>query len=244
MLFQISFSFSFSFSLRNNATDKCRMSVSEEDKIETPEIMKRKVEPQTMMKDPVLVNTPARPVLSRFARYFRTADAIRSGPMSKDGDTRIADSPLAKAMDHESLEILLRSSRQREQLVKATTSETDTAAELPDPSLAQHHPVLTLDKSPEDPFDRYQSRVFEEDSGSDLVSSLQRIRLGSLSSYLLDLDKRTNVPRADSTVAHISVGQDEWLAAEEEADRSMRTCDIADEEWDGMTLRETSDEEQ
>ena len=244
MLFQINFSFSLSFSLRNNATGKRPLSASKEDKIKTPEVMKRKIEPRTMIKDPVLVDAPVRPALPRFTRYFRTAIATRSGPMSKDGDTPIADSPLTKAMDHESLEVPLRSSKQREQLVKATSSETDTAAELSAPSLVQYNPVGSLDGLPEDLLDRYQSRVFEEDSGSDLVSSLQRIRLGSLSSYLLDLDKRINVQKASSTTTHISVGQDEGLGAGEEADQSMRACDIADEERDELTLRETSDEEQ
>jgi hypothetical protein len=244
MLLQISFTLSFSFSLRNNSTCERHLLVSEEENIKPRDISNRKVEPQTMTSEPVVVGAPAWPLWSRLARFFQTRSARRSGPVSRTDDIHMTETPLAKAKDHESLAILLQSSRLRQQPEKVTAFDIDAADKLSDPSLVHHSPVVSLDTLPEDPFGPYQSRVFEEDSGSNLVSSLQRIRLGSLSPYLIDLDQRANVPRSSSKTDHVNMGKDEWFAAGEEAGQPMKAYDVADEEWDEVTVRETSDEEQ
>ena len=243
MFFQLKFSFSFSFSLRNDAICERPQHVNEKSNSVPASIPRRKVEPRPMDM-PAVVSAPIRPVLPRFARYFRTGNAPHSGQMSETDDTRIADTPLSKASDRDSLEIPLRSSGKHEQSVINNGSNTVTADESPDLSLNQHSPVVLLDSLAEDPFGSSQSRVLEDDSGSNLISSLQRLRLGGLSSYLLDLDKRTDFPTSTSATPQVSVGHDQQITTGSDADQVMRAYDTADEEWEEVTDGESSGEEQ
>ena len=145
-----------------------------------------------MIKEPAVASAPVRPVLSRFARYLQTESATRDGHQSETDSTHIADTHLAKASDRESLEILLRSSAQREKSARAMTSITEAEDELSDSSLVHHIQVASTTTLSQGPFVVRQSPVLEDDSGSDLVSSLQRIRVGGLASYFGEVERRAS----------------------------------------------------
>lgn len=245
MFSEIKFSFFFSFSLRNGDTSERHQSVGDQDQdrdhISLPIVSQRTVEPGAMIKEPVAANAPVRPVLSRLARYFRAESATQGGKGSETDDTHIADTHLGKANDRESLEILLRLSTQHEQPTRAEAFSTDTADGLSDSSLARNSPAASTTMLPQGPFVVRQSPVLEDDSGSDLVSSLQRVRIGGLASYFEELERRAYAHTLASTAAHVNV--DRCSNAGLEADQYPRAFDVAERKWSEITVREASDEE-
>jgi len=247
MFFEIKFSLCFSFSLSNGAATNGRErhrllddQNQDQEHISLPIVSQRAMKPGSMTKEPLVASAPAKPILSRFARYFRTGSAAHNEHQPEVDDTRIADTHLAKAGDRESLEILLRSGTPCEKPVTATAFNTDTSDELSSSSPPQQSPAAFLDMLPEGPFVVRQSPVLEEDSGSDLVSSVQRLRAGGLASYFADLEERAS---ASMPNCHVSTGHGECLTVEVEADQYLQTYDMEDGDWDEMTVREVSDEE-
>jgi len=236
MFFEIKFSLCFSFSLSNSGATRERRQLLDQDQehISLPIVSQRTMKPGSMTKEPLEASAPVTPRLSRFARYLRTEH------QSEVDDTHIADAHLTKASDRESLEILLRSGTQCKKLVSATASNTDTSDESSSSSLPQQSLVASLDTLPKGPFVVRQSPVLEEDSGSDLVSSLQRLRVGGLASYFADLDERAS---ASMPTCRVSAEHDESLTAEVDADQYLQAYNMGDADWDEMTVREASDEE-
>lgn len=245
MFFEIKFSLFFSFSLRNDNTSERHQSVGNQDQdhISLPVVPQQRVQPGSMIKEPVVASALIRPMLSRFAHYFRTESVTRNGHQSEADDTHIANTHLTKASDRESLGILLRSSAEHEQPAKAMASNADTVDELSDSSPFQQRPIVSTTTLPEGRIVVRQSPVLEDDSGSDLVSSLQRNRIGGLASYFEEVERRARTRTLASTSAHVSGEHDQCLTAKMEADQYLRAYDMSDEEWSKMTVRETSDEE-
>lgn len=236
MFFEIKFSFFFSFNVRNGNTSERHQSLGDQDQdhISLPVVSQDTIEPGGMIKELVAARTPVRPVLSRSTRYFQTQSTMRNGYPPETDNTHNADTHIAKANDRENLEILLHSS--------SPAPSKDTADDLSDSSLVQHDPVASTTTLPEGPFVVRQSPLLEDDSGSDLVSSLQRIRIGGLASYFEELERRAHVRTLASTAPRVSV-DDHRLADGLEADQFTRAYDIADGEWSDVTVREASDEE-
>lgn len=245
MFFELKFSLFFSFSLRNDNTSERHQSVGNQDQdhISLPVVPQQTAQPESMIKEPVVASALVRPMLSRFAHYFRTESATRNGHQSGTDDTHIADTHLTKASDLESLEILLRSSAKHEQPARAMASNPDTVDELSDSSPFQQRPIVSTIMLPEGRFVVRQSPVLEDDSGSDLVSSLQRIRIGGLASYLEEVERRARTRTSALTSAHVSGEHDQCLTAEMEADQYLRAYDMSDGKWSKITVREASDEE-
>lgn len=237
MFFEIKFSFLFSFGIRNGDTSGRHQykGALDQDHISLPVVSQQAFEPGARIKEPVATRAPVRPVLSRFARYFQTQSGTRNGHQPETGNTLIANTHLAKANDRESLEILLRST--------SPALSTDTAGELSDSSLVHQSPVASTTTLPQGPFVVRQSPVLEDDSGSDLVSSLQRIRIGGLASYFEELEKRAYARRLASSAARVSGGDHQRSTNGLEADQHARVYDMADMEWSEMTVREASDAE-
>lgn len=244
MLFEIKISLLFSFSLRNNATSERQQSVGNQDQdlITLPFVSQKTVEPGWMINQPLMARAPVRPVLSRSTRYFRAESATRSDQKPRTNDTHIADTHSTKASDRESLEVLLRSSEQGEQLARGKASITDTAAELSNSSPSPHRITMSLDTLPEGPLVVRQSPGLEDDSGSDLVSSLQRIRIGGLASYFEELEKRARAPTEASTTARVVPGHGQSSATGLDEDQRGKVYDVADGKWNVITVREASDE--
>ena len=237
MFFEIKFSFFFSFNVRNGDTSERHQSLGDQDQDHTsrPVVLQHAIEPGAMIREPVVTSAPVRPVLSRFACYFQTQSATRNGHQPETDNTQIAETHLAKANDRESLWILLRST--------SPAPSTGTVGELSDSSLVNHNPVASTTMLPQGPFVVRQSPLLEDDSGSDLVSSLQRIRIGGLASYFEQLKRHAHAQTLASTAARISGGDDQRLIDDLEADQSPRTYHVVDGEWSEMTLRVASDEE-
>ncbi|KAM0700650.1 hypothetical protein Q7P35_012371 [Cladosporium inversicolor] len=244
MFFNIKFSVFFSISLGNDATSEPYRSVGgqgqDQDDVSLPVVSQLAVEPGLMIKKPVVAGAPVRPALSRFARYFRAESASQSERKSGADADHTADTHLTKASDRESLEVLLRSASQHEKPVRPTASNTD---ELSDSPLVHHSPVVSPNMLPQGPFVVRQSPVLEDDSGSDLVSSLQRIRIGGLASYFEEVERHARARTLASITAHVSGEHDQCLSIEVEADRSTWAYSVADAEWSEVTVREASDEE-
>jgi hypothetical protein len=250
VFFEIKFSLFFSFSFRNVNGSERDQSVGNQDQtqdhITLPAVSQQTVEPGSTIKQRVVASAPVRPVLSRFARCFWNESATSGEHEPETDNAPITDTRLAKASDRESLEILLRSSEQREQPATAKVFITDKADELSGSSLVHLSPALSLDTLPEGPFVVRQSTVLESDSGSDLVSSLQRIRIGGLASYFQELEERARARTESSTVACVSGEHDQSLATGLEDDQHVRASDLsdmADGEWSEVTVREASGEE-
>jgi hypothetical protein len=245
MFFEIKVSLFFSFSPRNDNASERHQSVDNQDydRDSLPVVSQHAVEPGSMAKEPAMASGAVRPVLSRFARFFRTESATRNEHQSETDDTHIADTHLTEASDRESLEVLLRSSAQREKPARAVASNTDKADELSDSPLVHHIPVASTTTLPQGPFVVRQSPVLEDDSGSDLVSSLQRIGVGGLASYFEEVERRASARTLASTTAHVVGEHDQCLTAGLEADQYLRAYDMADGDWSEMTVREASDDE-
>lgn len=158
---------------------------------------------------------------------------MRNERRSETDNTHMTDTHLAKAKDRESLDILLRST--------SPAHSIDTADEASDSSLDDHGPVTSAATLPEGPFVIRQSPVLEDDSGSDLVSSLQRIRVGGLASYFEEVERRAFARTLASTAAHVNM--DQCSTAELEADQYPQSFDVAGGEWSEMTVREASNGE-
>lgn len=232
MFFEIKFSFFLSFNLRNGDTSARHQSMTgqAQDHLSQPIVSQHTVEPKAMLKEPVMASGPIRPMLSRSTRHFQNESAMRNEHRSETENTHMTDTRLAKAKDRESLEVLLRST--------SPAPSIDTADEASDSSLDPHGPVTSAATLPEGPFVIRQSPVLEDDSGSDLVSSLQRIRLGGLASYFEEVERRAFTRTLASTAAHVNADQSEL-----EADQYPQAFDVAGEEWSEMTVQEASDGE-
>ena len=235
MFFEIKFSFFFSFSRRNGDTSERHQSAIDQGQAQMsrPIVSQGTIEPGAVTKEPVAASNLVRPVWSRVARYSQPESATQGEHRSETDKTRIADAHLAKINDRESLEILLRSI--------SPAPSTDKANELSDPSLVHHSPVASTTTLPRVPFVVRQSPVLEDDSGSDLVSSLQRIRVGGLASYFEELEKRALARTLASTAAQVNV--DRCSTSELEADQYSKAYDVTDGGWSEMTVREASDGE-
>lgn len=247
MLFQIDFSFFFSISLGNDAISEPHRPVGVQDQdqghVIPPRVPQQTIEPGLMIKEPVAASAPVRPVLSRFAPCFRAESATQSERKSGADADHTADTHLTKASDRGSLEVLLRSVSQHENPVRAAASNVNTRDELSDSSLVQHSPVVSPDMLPQGPIVVRQSPVLEDDSGSDLVSSLQRIRVGGLACYFEEVERRARARTLALTTTRVSGGHDQGLSIEVEADRSTWAYSVADGEWSEVTVREANGEE-
>lgn len=244
MFFEIKFSLFFSFNLRNDNASERHQPVSNQDQghITSPIVSQHTVEPGPMIKRTTVASAPVRPVLSRIALYLRNESSTCYGPEPETDDTDIADTHLTKASDRESLELLLRSNSQREKPVDAKAPNVDMTDDLLESSLVHHSPVTSLEMLPEGPFVVSQSPVLEDDSGSDLVSPLQRIRIGGLSSYFEEVERRARARTEASTTPRVGGGHDQRFTAGLETDQYSETYNVADGEWSEVTVCETSDE--
>jgi hypothetical protein len=118
----------------------------------------------------------------------------------------------SKANDQESLRLLLEASKQR--------------------------PIATTNSvvKPEEAFVIRQSMV-EEDSGSDLVSSVQRARIGGLGSYFLEVGEREGLGLWYSRGESVS----EMYEAEE--DQCMYVHSTDEDGWEEVVVGERGDED-
>jgi len=153
---------------------------------------------------------------------------------------RIAETESAKAKDRESLKLLLQATSYAKRSVEAAKhKEAMSSGSIVD-SLVQS---IAL----EDPFVSDSPLSLPSDSGSDLVSSLQRLRVRSLAFYFEET-QRTSAPRPSSSSATLIVegvekgvfdnivkGSDEIEKVEDDDWE-----DVEDDDWEKMTMSDAS----
>jgi len=123
---------------------------------------------------------PARPKLHRFERFQCT-----SMPMTVNNP----ESESAKAKDRDSLELLLQATSHAKDSTKFTGGDEATSSRPDDFSLVCHHPGVPSSITSEDSSASGLPVDLSFDSGSDLISSLQRLRIRGLASYFEDMER-------------------------------------------------------
>jgi hypothetical protein len=238
-----SFSFSMSFNLGNHATSERHSIPSVKDNIRPSTVSRHNIRPAHVINAPVAASTPVRPFLPRFARYLHKEKVSPSKQVPETNETHITDTIRSRFLDRKSLKILLEASSQQGKPTTATISNGNSANDTPNASLVQHSPVAPFSTSPVNSYISDQSSTDEDDSGSDLVSSLLCLRVGELSAYFQDLDKRFSMSSSPPSKLPASVEHDN-NAAEEEANESASTQGISDEEWEEVNAGEVQGEKQ
>jgi hypothetical protein len=205
MFFQFKWSFELSFNLGSAGDDGVRKDIQVSDfrnTITPSPVSQRCPQPQRASStQPQTPPTSSRPKQRRSERFQRTS----THTMVIDP---IAETESAKSKDRESLKLLLRATNHTERSTRAAKHNKAMSSGSIDDSLVQS---ITL----EDPFMSYSPLSLPSDSGSDLVSSLQRLRVGDLASYFEDMERtaasRPSRPsRSFATLVHESVEKDEF----------------------------------
>lgn len=207
MPFAFNFSFSFSLSLgtppKNHNSHRHQHAIADVERdIHTPSPKKHQLEAATLVKESVVAST-VKPELPE--------SVVEVSPSTETIDVQIPDNPRSKAMDRESLRILLSTTEHsKRQTVTTPPSEIDTPDQHSDSSLVQISPIVVSRTLLDDPFTFSPTLPVgdNDDSGSDLVSSLQRLRVGGLASYFQKLDERASVAALASPRDHMSTEQD------------------------------------
>lgn len=193
MPFAFNFSFSFSLSLglppKDHNSRRHQHAIADVDTgIRSLATKKYQLEAAPRINESVMAST-IKPELPN--------SKMEVSPCSTEtNNVQIPDTPRSKAMDRESLRILLRSTKHsKRQTVTTPPSDTDTPDQRSDSSLVQVSPIVVSRTLLDDPFTFRPTLPAgdSDDSGSDLVSSLQRLRVGGLASYFQELDERASV---------------------------------------------------
>lgn len=149
----------------------------------------------------------------------------------------MAESPAAKAKDRESLDILLRSTSDLGQPVR-----DDSQKKLP-VSPDEHDSSSSVQPSPitfPNTLPLRMSPGSASDASSDLVSSLQRLRVGGLASYFESLDKSARLQSSTSNVAGVPETHREDDDVEQTMEQTVQPGGD-DEDWEEMTAADASD---
>jgi hypothetical protein len=229
--FSFTFSFSISLSLGGHTTSDRHLNAnaSVKDNITRPASSQRDIRPARVVDAPAAVGPPARPSLPRFARYLRNESISPSRQVLETKESDITDTTRSRFLDRKSLKGLLDASSQREKPTGANNSIRNSANDVSHASTVHHSPVAPVGTSPGDPFVSGQSPIDEDNSGSDLVSSLLGLRVGELSAYFQELDKwaSMSLSKAPSSAKH-----DMDPAAEEGVGQSPSTHETPNEDWE------------
>lgn len=213
MSFTFRFNFSFSLSLggppRNKDAARYRHAITEvEEGIQPTYIFdQQQLEAVAVTDDPELEST------IKPAPSFSGACLPKSNTSSVNdiSDPPIPDTPHSKAHDRESLKVLLRSCKRLESpTVQTPPFSTNTPDQRSNSPPVQISPITVSTTLLEDPFTFSPTLPVgdEDDSGSDLVSSLQRLRVGGLAAYFQELDERACRATSPSPTVRVSVQHD------------------------------------
>lgn len=204
MPFAFNFSFSFAFSLglppKDHISDDHRHAVAQAERD-----MQHKLGAAPLVEESMMASS-IKPELPK--------SMVDVSPSTDTTDSPIANTPRSRAMDRESLRILLRSTKHsKRQTVKTPPSDANTPDQHSDSSLVQISPIVVSRTLLDDPFTFSPTLpTGDDDSGSDLVSSLQRLRVGGLASYFQELDER-------ASVAALAVPTDDMSAQDDASER-------------------------
>jgi hypothetical protein len=153
-----------------------------------------RIQPQTPLK-------PSRPKLRRFGRFQRT-----STPTTVIDPNTETES--AKAKDRESLKLLLQATSDVAKSNRADSSNEAMLSGPADYSLVQQVPATPSSTMPGDSFVSEAPLSLPSDSGSNLVSSLQRLRVRGLASYFEQMEKNNALGLSNSSATLIRDGDE------------------------------------
>lgn len=243
MSFAFKFNFSFSLSLgdppKNNAADRHHHAITEvEEGIQPTYIFdQQQLEAATVTDEPELEST------INPAPSFSGACLPKSSTSSVNdiSDSQIPDTPHSKALDHESLKVLLRSCKRLESRTEPSPpSSTKTPNQHPDLPPVQISPTTVATTLLEDPFTFSPTLPGgdDDDSGSDLVSSLQRLRVGGLAAYFRELDERASRAASPSPTHRVSAQHHAGL---EDGQKEEHVDHVDYGEWEEVVEGEAED---
>lgn len=186
MSFQFKVSFSVAFSFGPAEEDGIRKEIQREncgDHTMPSSVSRRSSHPQPVsgIQSPTPCN-PSRPKLRRFELFQRASMPIT-------GDDPGAETESAKANDRESLKLLLQATSHAKGSTKNIESDQATSSRPDDFSLVHQIPGAPSSITPEDPSVSGLPLDLPFDSGSDLISSLQRLRVRGLASYFEEMER-------------------------------------------------------
>lgn len=142
---------------------------------------------------------PLRPKLHRFERFQRMSMPMMVNDLGAETDS-------ARAKDRESLKLLLQATSHTERSTRSAGSDGATSSELTDSSLVQRTPSADSSIRAHDPFLSNLSLSLPSDSGSDLVSTLHRLRVKCLASYFDEMERIARLGPSPSSTALIRKG--------------------------------------
>lgn len=203
MPFAFNFSFSFACSLglppKNHISDDHRHAVAKVDRDIHHQLGAAPLVEESVMASSIKPELPK--------------SMVEVSPSTETTDSPIADTPRSSALDRESLTILLRSTKHSKRQTVKTPSDANSPDQHSDSSLVQISPIVVSRTLLDDPFTFSPTLpTGDDDSGSDLVSSLQRLRVGGLASYFQELDER-------ASVAALAVPTDDMSAQDDASER-------------------------
>lgn len=177
---------------------------------------------------------PSRPKLHRFGRFQPIA---MLNTITANGPGAETDS--AKAKDRESLRLLIQATSLKEKTTITAGRNEAMSSGSADYSLVRHVPDASSSITPKNPVAFDLPLDFPSDSGSDLVSSLQRLRVRGLASYFEKMERVAALRSSPSSATLISGGieMDGFDSAVKEDDE---TKVVELEDWEEMTKSDLS----
>jgi hypothetical protein len=232
MVFHFKMSFSVAFSFDPAGGDGVRKEIQGRDRHNT--ITPSSVSHRYSQPQPASViqnqapSKPSRPRMHRFGHFQPTSmptTVIDPG----------AETDLAKAKDRESLELLLRVTNHTERSTRAAAGNGAMSSGYTDYLFVQQKPSTPSSITSDDASVSYSPLKLPSDSGSDLVSSLQRLRVRGLAAYFEEMEKRSTLhpSRSSSTLVRCEgAGRDTFDDVVKEDDET----EVAElEDWE-MTM--------
>jgi hypothetical protein len=234
MSFQLKASFSVAFNFGPTGSDgvgKETQRDGREDKITHSLVSRCSSQPQpTSGIQHQTPSNPSRPKLHRFGRFQRT-------PMTANDPG--AETESAKAKDRESLKLLIQATSHTERTSRSAGGNEVMSSGSADYSLVRHVPAVSSSIAPENPSASDLPLDLPYDSGSNLVSSLQRLRIRGLASYFEKMERIAALRPPPSSAKLISEGV-ERDAFDVFVNEDGETEVAGLEDWEEMTLSNVS----
>jgi hypothetical protein len=175
---------------------------------------------------------PSRPKLHRFGRFQRTAIPMTAN--DPGGETESA-----KAKDRESLKLLIQTTSHTERTSRSAGGNEAMSSGSADYSLVRHVPAVSSSIAPENPSASGLPLDLPYDSGSNLVSSLQRLRIRGLASYFEKMERIVALRPHPSSATLISEGVERnGFEVVVKEDGETKVAEL--EDWEEMTISNVS----
>lgn len=236
MSFQLKASFSVTLNFGPTGGDGVRKEMQRDGREDT--ITPSLVSPNSSQPQPTSGNqhqtpsNPSRPKLHRFGRFQPVSIPTTANDPG-------AETESAKVKDRESLKLLIQATSHTEKTSRTAGGNEAMSSGSTDYSLVRHVPAASSSIAPENPAASDFPLDIPYDSGSDLVSSLQRLRIRGLASYFEKMERIAALRPLPSSATSISDGVER--GAFDDAVREDGETRVAElEDWEETTLSDVS----